>query len=42
MTTAQDIANACRQRAGHEPVSEELIEGRLKIWPGVKGKYTRR
>lgn len=32
MTTAQDIANACRQRAGHEPISEELIEGRLKIW----------
>lgn len=32
MTTAQDIANACRQRASHEPISEELIEGRLKIW----------
>lgn len=32
MKTSQDIANACRQRAGHEPISEELIEGRLKIW----------
>ena len=32
MTTAQDIANACWQFAGHQPIGEEEIEGRLKIW----------
>lgn len=32
VTEASDIANACRQFAGHQPINEEEIEGRLKIW----------
>lgn len=32
VTETSDVANACRQFAGYEPINEEEIEGRLKIW----------
>lgn len=32
MKTAREISSACLQRAGHEPISEEHIEERLKFW----------